>query len=377
MATAAPQRVFVGAAAFIDALRVDVAACERSLRVQFSTFEGDAAGQAFAELLLDRVAAGVAVEVTLDGYSDVIADDVYPFAIRGRDVLAAGKRHRGELLARLEDAGVAVRRVNPAGRFARYIVFRDHKKMVIVDDRIAYVGGINVSDHNYAWHDFMVRIDGPVVDDVVADFTSTWAGTTVTLAERRDNRDFVLNQCPGRPTILDATVDLIATAREHIVVESPYLCGDHIETALLDAAKRGVRVVLVTPQQPNHLHNRVWIRKLRRRLRHDNIEVLGYPGSDGMTHAKLLIVDHAVASFGSSNYQEIESLTQKELNVFTRDPDLVAELSALAAADAATSRPVARPRTAVGWFTFRFLYWFARTWTNRLLRRQAWRATYC
>jgi cardiolipin synthase len=350
--------------------------------VQFSTFEGDEAGQVFGELLLDRVAAGVEVQVILDGYSEIIADDVYPFAIRGRGVLAAGKRHRLELLERLEAGGVPVRRVNPPGRFARYLPFRDHKKMVIVDDRIAYVGGINISDHNYAWHDFMVRVDGPVVDDVVSDFTSTWAGQTVALTEHRSDRDFALNQCPGRPTILDATLDVIAHARERIVMESPYLCGDRVETALLDAAIRGVAVVLVTPGRANHLHNRVWVRKLRRRLRHDNIKVLGYPGTDGpgpggMTHAKLLIVDDTVATFGSLNSQEIESLTQKELNVFTRDPDLVSELSALANADAAVSQPVPQPRSAFGWFTYRFWYWFARTWTNRLLGRAAWRAEYC
>ncbi len=376
MATAARQRVFVGAEAFVDALRTDVAACTRSLRVQFSTFEGDEAGQAFGELLLDRVAAGVEVQVILDGYSEIIANDVYPFAIRGRGVLAAGKRHRLELLARLQDAGVPIHRVNPPGRFARYLLFRDHKKMVIIDDRVAYVGGINISDHNYAWHDFMVRLDGPVVDDVVRDFTSTWAGETVTLTERHDDRDYVLNQSPGRPTILDASLDLIAEARERIVMESPYLCGDHVETALLDAAKRGVQVVLVMPRRPNHLHNRVWVRKLRRRLRHDNIEVLGYPGSDGMAHAKLLIVDDTLATFGSLNYQEVESLVQKELNVFTRDPDLVAELRALTTADAAASRPVPQPRSAFGWFTYRSAHWVLRTWTNRLLRRAEWRATY-
>lgn len=370
-------RVFVGAEAFIDALRADVTACSRSLRVQFSTFEGDEAGKAFGELLLDRVAAGVEVQVILDGYSEFIADDVYPFAIRGRGVLAAGKRHRVELLERLEAAGVPIRRVNPPGRFARYFTFRDHKKVVVIDDRIAYVGGMNISDHNYAWHDFMVRVDGPVVDDVVRDFSSTWAGETVALTEGRDDRDYVLNQCAGRATVLDASLDLIAGARQRIFMESPYLCGDLVETALLDAAKRGVHVELVTPLRPNHLHNRVWVRKLRRRLRHANIEVLGYPGSDGMTHAKLLIVDGAVATFGSLNYQELESLAQKELNVFTRDPNLVAELCAVATADVALSRPVPTPRSSFGWFTYRIAYWVLRTWTNRLLRLAEWRATYC
>jgi cardiolipin synthase len=373
----AGQRVFVGADAFIEALSRDVASCGRSLRVQFSTFEGDAAGQAFAALLVDRVAAGVEVQVILDGYSLVIVDDVYPFAIRGRGDARTEKRRTGELLASLEGSGVQIKRVAPPGRFARYLLHRDHKKMVLIDDRVAYVGGINISEHNYRWHDFMVRIEGAVVGKVAADFTSTWAGATIPLTERPDAGDYVLNQCAGRPTVLEEVLRLIGDARERLVMESPYLCGDHIERAILAAAQRGVRVVLVTPLHPNHLHNNVWVRKLRRRLRHANIELLGYSESDGMTHAKLLIVDDRIATFGSVNYQEIEALTQKELNVFTRDPALVGELGALAAADAAASAPVPRPRSAFGWWTYRVAFWLLRLWTNRLLQRPEWRARYC
>ena len=372
------QHVFVGAEAFVDALRNDVADCHRTLRVQFSTFEGDEAGQVFAELLLERRTAGVEVEVILDGYSEVIADDVYPFSIRGRKTLTTERRKRTDLLADLERGGVALRRVNPAGRFHRYLLHRDHKKMVVIDDRIAYVGGLNVSEHNYGWHDFMVRVDDPeLVAAVVADFTGTWAGETPALTIQSDDHDYVLNHAPGRPTVLDAAIDLVASARVRIVVESPYLCGERIERALLDAARRGVHVRLVTPLRPNHLHNRVWVRKLRRRLRHANIAVLGYEGSGGMTHAKLLVVDGEIATFGSLNYQEIEAVAQKELNIFTRDPALVAELETLATADAGSSRPVPIPVTSFGWFTYRFLHWLVRAWTRRLLRRPTWRATYC
>jgi cardiolipin synthase A/B len=361
----------------MGALRADLDHCERMLRVQFSTFEGDAAGQAFARMLLERVDAGVKVQLMLDGYSEVIADDVYPFALRGRQKLQAEKRRTSDLLAQLEASGVAITRVAPAGRFARYLLYRNHKKMVVLDDQVAYVGGLNVSDHNYGWHDFMVRVDGEVVGDIVRDFTTTWSGETVALTARRDDGDYVLNQSAGRPTILDDALWLIAGVRERLVIESPYLCGDSIEGAILAAARRGVRVLLVTPLRPNHLHNKVWVRKLRRRLRHANIELVGYPGAGGMTHAKLLIVDDEVASFGSVNYQEIESLTQKELNVVTRDPGLVAELGAVAAADAAASVAVPVPGTAFGWWTYRLAYWLVRRWTKRLLRKPEWRTRYC
>ncbi len=374
----APTRpkVFVGADAFIDALRADLAACTRSLRVQFSTFEGDSAGQTFSRMLLEREELGVEVQMILDGYSEVIADDVYPFSLRGRDDLKAERARTASVLKELESGGVGIKRVAPAGKLHRYILFRDHKKMVVIDDRVAYVGGINISEHNYEWHDFMVRIEGPVVADLVADFTSTWDGATQPLETAHDDRDYVLNQSAGRPTVLDEALRLIAAAEERIALESPYPCGDRVETALLDAARRGVRVTVVTPYQPNHLHNRVWIRKLRRRLQHPNVEILGFPGTDGMTHAKLLVVDERIATFGSLNFQEIEALTQKELNVFTRDPALVAELSALLATDAAASEHAPHPRSAFGWWTYRLAYRVVRLWTARLLRRAGWRARY-
>jgi cardiolipin synthase len=373
----APQHVFVGAEAFVDALRADIAQCERTLRVQFSTFEGDTAGEAFAELLLDRVKAGVGVQMILDGYSEVIADDVYPFSVRGRRTLTKERRRTADLIATLESSGVAIKRVAPAGQFHRYILFRDHKKMVVLDDRVAYLGGLNVSEHNYGWHDFMVRIDGEAVTDLVTDFTTTWAGHTQPLTELHKDRDFALNQGPGRQTVLEQALQLIGDAREEIAIESPYLCGERIEGALLDAARRGVHVAVVSPYRPNHVHNKVWIRKLRRRLRHPNVDLFGYRGStEGMTHAKLLVVDGRVAMFGSINFQEIEAVAQKELNVVTRDPALVAELSALHAADVAASEPAPRPRTAFGWWTYRVIYGAVTWWTQRLLRREPWRAVY-
>ena len=371
------SQVVTGGPAFLDAVRADLATCQSVLRVQFSTFEGDTAGQALAALLLERAAAGVAVQVILDGYTDVVADDVYPLTFSRRRKVRAERERTAELLARLVAGGVAVMRVAPAGRLYRYVLFRDHKKVVIIDDRIGYTGGINISEHNFAWHDFMVRLTGPVVEDLVADFTSTWSGATVSLTERRRDRDYALNQAPGRPTILTAALDLVEGAQRSIVLQSPYLCGDHVEQALLAAARRGVQVQILGPARPNHVHNRVWARKLRRRLHGPNIEVLGYGRGDGMLHAKMLIVDDTVAVFGSMNFQEIEALTQKELNVFTRDAALVAELCAHAVADAAASTPAARPATAFGWWTYRTLYWFFLTWTKRLVIRPHWRAVYC
>ena len=104
-------------------------------------------------------------------------------------------------------------------------MYRNHKKMVVLDDRVAFVGGINIADHNYAWHDFMVKITGPLAADIARDFRSTWAGSTVALGEPSSTSDYVLNQTPGRPSISNELLRMIERARWSIVIESPSLLG--------------------------------------------------------------------------------------------------------------------------------------------------------
>jgi cardiolipin synthase len=249
--------------------------------------------------------------------------------------------------------------------------------MIVLDDRVAFVGGINVSEHNYAWHDFMVRIEGPLAGELGADHESTWNGRTDVLDQSRPDRDYVLNHCAGRPSILDEVLRLVRAAEHRITFESPYLLGDRIESELLDAARRGVDVTLVLPRRANHLHARVWVRQLLRRLRHPNIRCYGYRPCGGMTHSKLLIVDDRIATFGSLNFLELEALTQKELNVFTRDPAIIEALDGLVRADVAESEPLPVPSTGFGRFTYDALHGFFRWWTARLVRDAAWRATYC
>lgn len=369
--------VLVGAQAFMQSLRVALERCQSSLYAQFMTYEGDASGEAFSELLAAKAAARLDVRLMVDGYSDVILSDVYPVLIHRRGDVQRERTRTLALFDRLRARGVGVKRTAPPGALKQYILYRNHKKMVVLDEQIAYVGGINISDHNYAWHDFMVRIEGPLVADLARDFCSTWDGATVPLAAPRPGGDFVLNQCAGRYTIFDEVLDMIERAQRTLVIESPYLLGDHVEAALRQAAGRGVRVTIILPARSNKLLYRLWVRKLRRRLAHPNVTVYGYHGSGGMTHAKLVVADDRWASFGSFNMIELEGLTQKELNVFSSDPALIAQLNAVVAADLQAASPVAPPRTAWGRFTYSILYRFFKWWTRRLLRRSDWKALYC
>jgi cardiolipin synthase len=364
------------APAFVESLRDELPRCRRSLFAQFMTFEGDASGEEFADLLLAQARAGVDVRLILDHYVDVIANDILPIRLGRRRELQAERSSTAALLRRLEAGGVRLQRTAPPGTLWRFLLYRNHKKMVVLDDAVAFLGGINVSDHNYAWNDFMVKVTGPLAADMAADFRTTWDGATVPLAEPSPDRDFVLNHAPGRPSISDEVARLVQGATTSIAIESPSLLGGALEGLLVDAARRNVEVTVVAPAHHNRSIFRVWVRSTVDRLVRAGATVYGYRGSAGMTHAKLLIVDDAVATFGSFNFFELEGLTQKELNVFTRDPAIIAELRRLMDRDIAASEPMERPRATFGRFTYSIVERGFAAWTRRLLRKPEWRSTY-
>jgi cardiolipin synthase len=369
-------RLCSGAPAFLTALRDDLRACHTSLCVQFSTFEGDASGEQFAALLIECAEAGVSVQLVLDHYSDFVADDVLPVHLARRSDLRAERTRTRVLLDRMVASGIQLRRTAPLGSMARYMLYRDHKKLIVVDGRVGYLGGINVSDHNFAWNDFMVRVEGPVVEDLARDFASTWNGRRIRLAAPPVPGDYLVNQAAGRPAVLDETLRLVDGARESIFLETPSLLGHRIERALLDAADRGVRVTVVVPAQHNRWIFRVWSRKTMLEIRHPNISVQGYRGCGAMTHAKLLIVDGRRAAIGSANLFALEAMTQKELCLFTDDTRLVEQLRGQAAVDALHSAPLDPPRSSVGRFSYSVLELAVDAWTRRLLRKPEWRNGY-
>lgn len=369
--------LLAGASAFMDELTRTLDGDHSRLYAQFMTYEGDATGEAFASLLARQAARGADVRLMVDAYSDLILSDVWPVLLHRQREVAAERARTHALFDRLRAQGAGVKRTAPLGALGRFALYRNHKKMVVLDDRIAFVGGINISDHNYDWHDFMVKIEGPLAAALAHDFRTTWNGQTAPLVTPCPGEDFVLNQCPGRYSVFEEILRMIDRAQRTIVIESPYLLGDRIERALRAAAERGVRVSLILPARSNKLLYRRWVRVLLRRLDHPNIAVHGFRGCGGMTHAKLILVDEQWASFGSFNMIELEGLTQKELNVFSSSADLIAQLQTLIARDIAQAVPVPAPRFAIGRPLYTVLYRFFRWWTRRLTRSANWKARYC
>lgn len=333
--------LLVGAARFWARAAADLEGARRRALIQAMTFEGDAAGAAAAAALAGSPAPDR--RLLVDAYSLHVINDRALGSVAGRrdEALQAEARATWALFDRLVEGGAGVRITNPAGPLRLFWPARNHKKMLIVDD-VAYVGGINFSDHNFAWPDLMVRIEDPAAADFLsADFAATWTG-----AARRASGEFgplALHVLDGRSNAegFAAILDLIAAARREIVVVSPYVTFPFVN-ALARAAGRDVAVRLVTPQGSNKPTVRDYL--------------LGAADRGGldvrltaeMIHLKGLLVDGEALVVGSSNFDFVSHAAEEEIVAVIRDPALIADFAREVLDPAlATAQPMAQPPSAM------------------------------
>jgi cardiolipin synthase len=327
------MKLLVDADEFMVALTADIEAASDSVLAQTMTFEGDVAGRTFANLLIrggcrDR-------RLIVDAYSRHILSCRWlhsPSAIRDVELRAEIRATRAahEALAR---GGVGVRIVNPAGFLLRRLPARSHKKSVVVDGRIAYLGGLNFSDHNFCWHDLMLRIDdGSAASFLAEDLDASWrgqrirgwrecAGVSIGLLDGRDNaRDF------------EPVLDLVAGACDQVLIETAYLTFPFMDR-LRDAARRGVHVVVIAPashKTPGFAPYLQW------ECARSGFELRLLPG---MTHVKAMLVDGRRLVLGSSNFDYLSYRVLQEILAIVDDPVVVADFVArVAVADLARAR---------------------------------------
>lgn len=284
--------------------------------VQAMTFEADSAGMR----LYNALKNSSATEKTLciDAYSRVNINDGWAYGWR----YLFNLEHRREvdktrkILKSSGEFGIRVKVTNPIGFLGVRYPFRNHKKIVIVDDR-AYLGGVNFSEHNFQWHDFMIQIsDKVVVEKLVEDFRMT--------CNKRDQSK-VIDLSSSRLYFLDGVnskkeysllFDEILSAKKSITILSPYV-SDPLLSKLVRRGN-GVQVNIITPGD----NNKSLIKSgLYGRLRRMNIRLYEYSG--GMSHLKAILVDDSKLIFGSSNFDTVSYFLEQEVVMASEDVELI------------------------------------------------------
>jgi len=243
----------------------------------------------------------------------------------------------------------------------------DHTKTILVDRRVAYLGGMNIGyEYRHDWHDMMVELRGPIVGRLQYDFDVAWAyagiggdlayvkalgGKQKFPGDAEDPAYVDLRPLYTRtldPQVLRAQLAAIRRSKSAIWVEQPYVSDDSLIAALIDARARGVDVRLIVPTRgdsrfmnsANLLAASVLVR--------NGVRVYVYPG---MTHVKAALYD-GWACLGSANFDKLSLRINRETNIATSDASFVDRLRReLFDVDFARSRELVEPPSA-GWGTY-------------------------
>jgi cardiolipin synthase len=251
----------------------------------------------------------------------------------------------GDTIDRLRARGVEAHYMLPVDllRFAfKRIDIRNHRKVVIVDGRIGYTGSQNVIREDYghkdlAWHDMMVRIEGPTVLHLQLVFMEDWAYETQEELESRDllpdprtPGDTALQVIPSGPRyalqlLENVIIEAINVADRQVIITSPYFVPDEpLLVALKLAALRGVRVDLIIPKRSDHPVVAAAGRAYYGELLDHGVHIHLFP--DGLLHAKTMSVDDAFAMVGSANFDIRSFYLNYELNLLLFGSEVTGKL---------------------------------------------------
>jgi cardiolipin synthase A/B len=307
-----PTELLVNFNEFWTRLRADIANAKHSVFIQTFALEGDAIGKQLSEVLLASPAKDK--RILADSFTRIVLSDRLRYAPSNLfdPELKQEARETQLMRGQLQSAGVAIKFTNPYGMSPRKLLSRNHKKLIVIDDRAAYIGGINFSEHNAAWHDMMCRIDDfDGVSFLKKDFLSSWEGHDRFAQTSPESLELLTLDGRENRRAFDRVLKLIDGARHTIFVESPYITFPFYER-LRAAAARGVAVQIVTPEQNNW---RLFRNYARLESARSGIDLRLYRG---MSHLKAMLIDDEYLIAGSSNFDYLSyRLYQEIIAIFT------------------------------------------------------------
>ena len=293
-------------AEFVEDLHRALRRAEQRILIQVMTFDGDASGLPVADLMADAARRGVDVRLLVDCFalryvSDRPAKD---------PEVRAEAAETAAMFERLGAAGVTVTFTQPWGPMLLFGLSRNHKKLYVADD-CAYLGGINISDHNFAWRDFMIGIADPaIVDTLAEDFACTERG------ERQSLKGSIITNAEVEPAVRR----LVDQATDSLVLASPYSL-DIGTVKLLERAQATDKKV-ITAQENNFRLLRAAEPYIWGRLARSGVELRTYPD---FFHARFLLADDGNLLVGSSNYNRHSLRCNQEVCLLITDRGFIAE----------------------------------------------------
>ena len=317
----------------IPQLLHDIDRAKEYICFQFFKFENDPLGVEIQEALINKAQDGVPVYVIYDAFPGAIVDHSF--------------FHEMHLY------GVKVHRYNPIFPLpSAYSNNRNHRKIVVIDGKIGYMGGMNIAQryltgvHGGDWRDTHLRITGTACQDLQQVFLDDWrklsSATDIDLPtiylDRADTVSAIQTQPAegiklmlstvqiiasdpedSQSPILYAMIQMVDSATQYLYIQSPYfLPPKSLQTTLCHAAQRGVDVRLMIPKRGDRsIFISYASRSYLKPLLESGIKVFFH--NTGFIHAKMLVADNKITTVGSTNIDFRSFMQSSEVNAFVYD----------------------------------------------------------
>ncbi len=331
---------------FFNSLLEELKKAEEYINIQFYIFKDDRIGKEIIEILKEKAQSGVEVRLLYD-------------AVGGRNLSRKAVKE-------MKEAGVQVANFFPSflNIINFNINFRNHRKIVVIDGKVGFVGGFNVGDEYLGrdpkfgeWRDTHIRLTGSCVIDLSMRFLLDWRYTTkenldlakyFTKKREKSTGNVGIQIVSSGPDITELDeikygyMKMIQKARDYVYIQSPYLILDKtLMETLKVACLSGVDVRIMIPSKPDHPFVYWASYSYAGELLNYGAKIYTY-GGDAFLHAKTIVYDDSVASIGTANMDIRSFELNFEVNAFIYSEEKAKEQRMIFERDIENSREITK-----------------------------------
>lgn len=304
-----------------QAMLEDCSKATESIVIEQYIFVADEFGQKLIDICTERASKGVKVKFLWDA--------VGSFSFFGSNIANDLKNKGIELLF----WKTLVPAYTKVPNFRSWFL-RNHRRTLVIDEKIGYTGSICISERTKNWRETNVRIEGPVAMEMNNAFERMWARAkghhaipSRTFARERDFKYITNYPAPGRRHLYHDLVEAVRHARKYIYITTPYFVPTRLLSRVIKlAAHRGVDVQIIIPQKSdNYPTLDIAARSYFTTLLESGARIFLYKGN--MLHGKAIIIDGEWSTIGSLNLDSVSLLYNFEANIVSTNSRFAEELA--------------------------------------------------
>jgi cardiolipin synthase len=314
--SAGNYKIFDDPLQYYNAMLRDISRAKKYIYLETYKYNNDSMGERFRSALTKKCKEGVEVKILIDAWGAAVSYSYFSELVK----------YGGEV------------------RFFTKIKFfidfftknhrRNHRKFLIIDDAITFIGSANINDYSLAWREMMLRVKGDLALSFKKVFNLDFKIFNKYIFEKnaylkvlKHGNFEIIRDVPSiaKKRISKKFIYLIRRAQKDVVIETPYfLPGFFLRKALMDAGKRGVDVKVILPKHSDVLLVDILRNKYVGLLHMNQVQFLYYLPNN--LHAKVMLIDDSVFAIGSPNFDYRSFRYMHEIVLIGNQPEIVNQL---------------------------------------------------